>query len=193
MRRLTKSDAERFWTKVDKTPGHGPNGDCWLWTASQRSDRYGVFGLDGVRAAAHRVAFRLAGGKLKPGHVVMHTCDVRLCCNPAHLRLGTQHDNVRDAVAKGLMRRGGRSIPLTDAEILQIHEEYERGLSRPTLAKKWQLAPATVMRVLRRAKPGTAKKANDAEAHVIALREIRIAAQRILEAAAPGSGTESSD
>jgi len=38
------------------------------------------------------------------GQVVMHTCDNPPCCNPAHLRIGTTADNVRDKWAKG---RGG--------------------------------------------------------------------------------------
>ncbi|HXY37733.1 MAG TPA: HNH endonuclease signature motif containing protein [Planctomycetaceae bacterium] len=151
MRRLTKREAERFWAKVDKTPGHGPNGDCWLWTASQRGVGYGGFGLDGSLIVAHRVAFRLSGGSLKPGQIVMHSCDVRLCCNPAHLRVGTQADNIRDAYAKGRIRPPTRAVPMTDEELRQLKYEYDHGLSKRTLSKKWDLDRTTLTRLLKRA------------------------------------------
>jgi hypothetical protein len=50
---------------------------------------------------AHRVAYVLANGPIEPGQVVMHTCDVPACVNPAHLKLGSQGDNNRDCFAKG--------------------------------------------------------------------------------------------
>lgn len=35
---------------------------------------------------------------------VLHHCDVRECCNPAHLYLGTNKDNARDRVLRGKAR-----------------------------------------------------------------------------------------
>jgi hypothetical protein len=92
--------AERFWSKVRKTE------TCWIWTASLSTAGYGQFGTSrGVLERAHRVAWRLTGKPLIPdGAVLMHACDNRLCVNPAHLSIGTQRDNVRDAVEKGRAR-----------------------------------------------------------------------------------------
>ena len=53
--------------------------------------------------AAHRAAWILYKGEIPAGIFVCHTCDNRRCCNPAHLFLGTQKDNLQD------MKRKGRS------------------------------------------------------------------------------------
>lgn len=100
----------RFWSKVDK---RSPD-ECWPWTGHCVPGGYGNFRhgstLDGTRRKtnAHRMAWTLAFGEPAAGMFVMHGCDNRACCNPAHLRLGTHADNMRDMVSKGRSLRGER-------------------------------------------------------------------------------------
>lgn len=99
---------DRFWSKVDR---RGPD-ECWLWTAFTEGG-YGMFWLDGRPQRAPRVAWKLTHGS-DPGPLfVLHGCDVRYpadsieyrkCVNPAHLRLGTNAENMAD------MARAGRSV-----------------------------------------------------------------------------------
>jgi DNA-binding transcriptional regulator YiaG len=37
---------------------------------------------------------------------VLHRCDNKMCCNPAHLFVGSQKDNIHDAIGKGRNSRG---------------------------------------------------------------------------------------
>jgi len=55
----------------------------------------------------HRIVmYWLYGVKLKDSvFLVMHTCDNRKCFEPEHLRLGTDHENMRDASEKGRLKR----------------------------------------------------------------------------------------
>lgn len=64
---------------------------------------YGNLTVHGMKGpvAAHRVAYALEHGVCPGNLVVMHTCDVKPCVNPAHLRVGTQGENTQDARAKG--------------------------------------------------------------------------------------------
>ena len=46
---------------------------------------------------AHRMAWILANGEIPEGKYVCHHCDNPPCCNPDHLYIGTQVENMRDA------------------------------------------------------------------------------------------------
>ena len=94
---------EAFLSRVDTRPDDGSA--CWIWRGGRDTAGYGRFG--GTRA--HRVAYELLVGPIPEGLVVRHTCDVPMCVRPSHLLLGTQADNVRDAVERGLMPNGERA------------------------------------------------------------------------------------
>jgi hypothetical protein len=87
-----------------------PNGECLEWTGSlNRKSGYGEVRINTNRKEyAHRLMFRLTRGWIPPGEVVMHDCDNPKCVNPAHLRTGTQLDNLRDAQRKGRMPQWNR-------------------------------------------------------------------------------------
>jgi hypothetical protein len=95
--------APRFWKHVQI----GAESECWPWLGAIADNGYGRFKRGGDRgvAQAHRVAWALANEQDVPdGLHVLHSCDNRPCCNPAHLRAGSQRENVREAYDKGRMR-----------------------------------------------------------------------------------------
>jgi|SRR5262245_13657245 len=149
--------AERFWEKVLR--GH-PDA-CWIWRAATQGTGYGKFGLPGGRfVLAHRMAWELTHGPIPDGLSVCHTCDVRLCCNPRHLFLGTTADNLADMRAKG---RGTPPPPspalkgeqhgrarLTEAEVTAIRNDYGPGTSIRVLAERYGVSPQNIHRIVTR-------------------------------------------
>lgn len=97
------SDLERFWPKVDTTPGFGPRGDCWEWRGGYSNSGYGSFRIGGQMAVASRVAWELSYNKLIPdGLLACHHCDNPSCVKGyEHLFLGTNADNIHDMENKG--------------------------------------------------------------------------------------------
>ena len=107
----------RFWSKVDAAPSDC----CWEWLAC-KTHGYGRFGYQGKMCQAHRVAYQLAKGIIPEGMVVRHTCDNPACCNPNHLVLGTQQDNINDMDQRERRAKGithGQS-KLTDDQVRQV-------------------------------------------------------------------------
>lgn len=90
-----------FWELLDKNTPSG----CWNWTKGLATNGYGIVYAGrkylGERAA-HRTAWVLENARPVPtGLFVLHHCDNRRCCNPAHLFIGTKSDNSQDCVRKG--------------------------------------------------------------------------------------------
>jgi hypothetical protein len=77
-----------------------PNSGCWLWLGHTDEKGYGRIGVDGKNWRAHRAAWLAYRGEFGGLHV-LHRCDNPPCCNPEHLFLGTQSDNMRDMQNKG--------------------------------------------------------------------------------------------
>jgi len=100
---LTGKEVRRFFSKL-RLPELG-TGECWGWDGLGNSRGYSTMtvqrGDQRKKVLAHRIAYRLWYGPIPAKLGVCHRCDNPPCCNPSHLFVGTQADNMRDAVAKG--------------------------------------------------------------------------------------------
>jgi predicted DNA-binding protein YlxM (UPF0122 family) len=110
----------------------GPNG-CWIWTGGRGASGYGYLLFDGEQMGVHRASHEAYIGPIPEGLSVLHSCNVRLCFHPAHLRAGTEQDNADDRVRSGRTshfglhgEESGKAI-LTEEAIRQIKELYLTG------------------------------------------------------------------
>ena len=140
-----ESFASRFWSKVDKTD------DCWLWRGAIATNGYGNTAPSRCTPGfyVHRASWIMHNGAIPDGIKVCHTCDVRNCVNPAHLFLGTQQDNLRDASAKGRMKSTHEI--LTPDTVREIRRLYSVGAgSYATLGQQFGVHGNTVSDLVRR-------------------------------------------
>jgi hypothetical protein len=97
-------------TRIRALSANSDNPDvCWIWKGSIDRLGYGRISLGDKLVKAHRAAFMTFVSAIPPGMHVLHKCDVRACCNPQHLFLGTHAENMRDMAVKG--RAKARSKP----------------------------------------------------------------------------------
>jgi hypothetical protein len=123
--------ARDFWAQVDIC-GHD---ECWEWKGT-RFKKGGEGGYGRYRGVwrAHRVAFELAYGRTPPDDVlVLHSCDNPPCCNPRHLHLGTQGQNMSEKRRRGRAgkcwgEQHGMAV-LTDAQCEDIRAKRLAGQS----------------------------------------------------------------
>ena len=171
---MSDRDRQRFWSKVEKTDA------CWLWKGMSRrdADAYGIFQItfetEYGRATgafgAHRVAYTLAHGRIPDGLEILHSCDVRRCVNPAHLRPGTTAENAADKTARNRHPRGGRlpniclprtTLPthsgekhtfakLTDQQVVELRTAYAENtdITARDLARRYGVSAQVVIMII---------------------------------------------
>ena len=85
---------------------------CIQWTGSKDKKGYGRYSGASKEVLAHRLAYIMHYGRIPDGLHVLHRCDNPSCCNPQHLFVGTNSDNVADKIAKGRsVRQFGKANP----------------------------------------------------------------------------------
>jgi hypothetical protein len=138
---------EKFWQKVAKAG----EDDCWIWSGTITPKGYGRFFYNGSLLRTHRLAYELTKGEIPKGLVVCHSCDVRACCNPNHLWVGTVADNNADARNKGRVfmdfHKKGENHPLSklsDAEREEIKALREAGKSYRELGRLFGVSHVTI-------------------------------------------------
>lgn len=138
--------AERFWKRVDR---RGPD-ECWNWLGYLGPSGHGLTSHLSLPVSANRKAWILTHGPIKGGMCVNHRCDNKLCCNPAHMYLGTRADNMVDRWANTPpeARTFGRSRVLNDAQLERLWEMRRSGKTLKACAEKFDVHIATICRYI---------------------------------------------
>lgn len=133
------SDKCRFFSHVEIT------GNCWLWTKGKNRGGYGKTCINKEEISAHRMSYILFKGPIETGKYVCHSCDVPSCVKPAHLWIGTAHDNKQDQIKKG---RGGTK--LNESDVKEIRRMSESGIGSLKISYLYNVTCSTISNIIKR-------------------------------------------
>lgn len=138
-----------------------PN-ECWEWQGCVNNTGYGSITISQKAYSAHRVVYGLTfPGKIdfqapkdkKLKQFILHKCDNRLCCNPAHMDLGNYADNNKDAAQKGRSRapRGAehKNAKLTKEQAEQVRQIHKTGLTFVEIGKMFNIHANNISRIVK--------------------------------------------
>lgn len=123
--------------------------DCWEFKGSKNKDGYGKIGIGGKKnESAHRVIFKIYNFDIPKNMVILHTCDNPSCCNPKHLVLGTQNDNIQDMVQKRRNKiRKGSIMPLELLDEIKNNYKGQKGF-KIEMARKYNCSPTKITNLI---------------------------------------------
>jgi predicted XRE-type DNA-binding protein len=144
MPKSTLSDKDRFLQYVHKTE------NCWNWTGLLNEHGYGRFWFCEKMCFSHRVSYILFKEEIPKNLCILHSCDNPNCVNPAHLRTGTQSENMDDKVSRDRQAKGeenGRS-KLKEIVVREIIELSNSGISQKEIANQFEINNSTVSKII---------------------------------------------
>lgn len=136
-----------------------PESGCWIWLGATNGTGYGVIGYRGRQILTHRLSLIANGTSVPDELCVLHRCDVRSCINPNHLFIGTNQDNVDDAVKKGRNYRhpigkyAGELVNTAKVDkstVLDIRRRASNGETKSSIAEDVGIAISSVCRIVNR-------------------------------------------
>lgn len=144
---------------------------CWIWLRS-----VGTRGYGNLRRArkfgtlrAHKISYEIFKGDIPAGMHVLHSCDERLCVNPAHLSVGTNYENILDSMKKGRRKGVVRSRPsgliyqrpteetkdrkrkIRNSQLPEILDLRKQGVSLNKIGAIYNVSGVTIFNAVKRA------------------------------------------
>lgn len=72
-----------------------PTSGCWIWLGWVNPDGYGHIKRNKKMYMTHRYVYEKLNNPIPSNMTVDHICRVRSCCNPDHMDIVTQGENMR--------------------------------------------------------------------------------------------------
>jgi hypothetical protein len=145
-----KPAIDRMLEKVEIVTETG----CWIYMGGI-SEGYGIVSMPGPKGTppdrAHRVSYLHFNGPIADDLFVCHRCDIRCCCNPHHLFLGTQHVNNTDMAKKDRTQYGEAQhmAKLTSELVISMRSRHASGESISSLAREVRVSVPTARKAIR--------------------------------------------
>jgi hypothetical protein len=161
--RIEPYDRQRFQALVDTRS----DSECHEWKGGTNKKGYGQFRVNGRTHISSRIAYIIYFGDIPDGLFVLHKCDNPPCCNPDHLFLGTQVDNMADMIQRGRQfhtsgprtwiygkpenvargERHGRAM-LREDEVREIRALREKGWYYVDLAERFNVSVTATRKIV---------------------------------------------
>jgi hypothetical protein len=145
------SNPHLFWKKVAKA---GPD-ECWPWLGYKGPSGHGLTSFQSQPTYASRKAWILTHGLITDGLCVNHkstkVCALQaICCNPAHMYLGTRADNIVDRWTNTARdeRGPGRPTVLDEAQLTELWKMRREGATLKFCAAHFGVHTATIARYI---------------------------------------------
>ena len=121
--------------------------NCWEFTKGRNAGGYGVVRIHDKSMLTHRASYLYHYNSIPTGLHVLHKCDNPCCCNPEHLFIGTDRDNMEDKVRKGRQSRQGmlgKEHPMAILEDKNVITIFTSSLNTLELASIYNVSPSTI-------------------------------------------------
>jgi HNH endonuclease len=125
--------------------------DCIIWSFNRFRTGYGSAKYKQKTWSAHRLVCALAHGNPPTNGVwhAAHSCGVKLCINPHHLRWATAKENSADKHGHGTKIFGEKinTAKLTESDVLQIRRLTDSRANQTQIATTFGVSNQLISRI----------------------------------------------